>query len=446
MALPETVQYFQFDSKGNLYVYPAGSGVTGTPRLVQPGEEMVFNDETQSTYSQGLNDRSTCIEKSVNFSEEMHVPSASFIPSTQRGFNQPLDSADLKMLSNKNFAPDTMKKVHWAVKMYRDWRNYRHANGFNYIECDLDSKSSINHENLIFALVRFITEVKKVNGDDFPPKTLYDILICIQFHLETMGIYWKLLNEELFSDVHYTLDNLMKLRTQQGLGTSVKKAQILSSSDEELLWSLGLLGKESPNQLLNTLVFVLGKGCALCVGKEHHKLRAPPFNSQIRFLKDDTGTTFLRYVEDIGLKTNKGGIKQRKLEPKEVDVFPIENKERCPIEIIKFYLSLLPPNRNCSSFYLQPRKKIVPDIWFQDRPCGENRLRDTIKELCKEAKLPGFYSNHSLRSTATTKMYQSGLDEQLIQEVTGHRSVAVHSYKRTSQKQRKVASNCIFSN
>ena len=445
MASPETVQFFQFDSKGNLYVFPAGSGITGTPRLVKPGDEMVFNDDSQNLDMESTNDSGICIEESVHSSSNMQLPTASFAPSTQRGFNQPLDTDDLKKLSNKNFSPETMKKVNWAVKMYRDWRNYRHYHGFDHIECDLDSKSTITHANLIFALVRFITEVKNVDGKDFPPKTLYDILICIQFHLETMGIYWKLLNEQVFSDVRYTLDNLMKLRTEQGLGRSVKKAQILSSSDEELLWSLGLLGIQTPNQLLNTLVFVIGKGCALHAGKEYHKLRAQPFNSQFRFLKDDTGKTFLRYVEDIGMKTNKGGIKQRKLEPKEVDIFPMENKDRCPIEIIKFYLSVLPPNRNCSAFYLQPRKKYVPDIWFLDRPVGENRLRDTVKELCKEAKLPGFFSNHSLRSTATTKMYQCGLDEQLIQEVTGHRSVAVRSYKRTSQKQRKMAINCIFS-
>ena len=75
---------------------------------------------------------------------------------------------------------------------------------------------------------------------------------------------------------------------------------------------------------------------------------------------------------------------------------------------------------------------------------GVNRLRDTIKDICKTANLPGFFSNHSLRSTAATKMYQCDIDEQLIQEITGHRSLAVRSYKRTSLSQRKHASNSIF--
>ena len=67
-----------------------------------------------------------------------------------------------------------------------------------------------------------------------------------------------------------------------------------------------------------------------------------------------------------------------------------------------------------------------------------------MKELCKTAGLPGYYTNHSLRSTSATSMYQGNVDEQIIQEITGHRSLAVRSYKRTSDSQRKLASNIIF--
>ena len=127
-------------------------------------------------------------------------------------------------------------------------------------------------------------------------------------------------------------------------------------------------------------------------------------------------------------------------------MFPISNKACCPVAIISFYLSLLPANCNCSSFYLQTKKNIIPDCWFLDRPVSVNKLRDTVKELCKTAKLPGFYSNHSLRSTAATKMYHSDIYEQVIQELTGHRSIPVRSYKKTSQVQCKKACKTIFSN
>ena len=84
--------------------------------------------------------------------------------------------------------------------------------------------------------------MKKKDGTDFPGKTLYEMILCIQFHLETLGFAGKLLNENVFKDVHFTLDNMMKLHTSQGIGVQVKKAQILSNSEEELLWGSGLLG------------------------------------------------------------------------------------------------------------------------------------------------------------------------------------------------------------
>ena len=117
--------------------------------------------------------------------------------------------------------------------------------------------------SLTYALPRFITEVKKLDGSEFPSKTLYKILFCIQFDLETMGLCWKLLNDKKFSDVKFTLDNMMKLHTSQGIGTCVKQAEILSPGDEDLLWGLGLLGYHSAETLLNTVIFMVGKGFAL---------------------------------------------------------------------------------------------------------------------------------------------------------------------------------------
>ena len=290
---------------------------------------------------------------------------------------------------------------------------------------------------------QFITEVKKVDGSEYPGKTLYDIVICVQFHLETLGFAWKLLNEEGFKDVRFTLDNVMKIRTSQGIGISVKKAQVLSAREEDYLWSMGFLGTYNPEVLLNKVVFMVGKGFTLRAGKEHQVLRSPLFDSQIEFLHDNDGV-FICYTEDIGLKTNKGGIKHRKFEPKVVDLFPISDIECCPVHIIMKYLTMLPHDRSCKNFYLQPRHKFNAFSYYQDRPAGLNRIYDMVKEVCKNANLPGFYSNHSLRSTACTRMYHCDIDEQVIIEITGHKSLSVRSYKRTCKSQWQRASNCLF--
>ena len=72
--------------------------------------------------------------------------------------------------------------------------------------------------------------------------------------------------------------------------------------------------------LLNTVVFLIGKGCALRAGKEHRALRSPPFQSQFSFVRNNSGDYVIRYSEDIGTKMNKGGLKHRKVELKVVDI------------------------------------------------------------------------------------------------------------------------------
>ena len=145
----------------------------------------------------------------------------------------------------------------------------------------------------------------------------------------------------------------------------------------------------------------------------------------------------MRYREDIGLKTNRGGIKHRKIEPKSVDVYPLVSSFKCPLYIIGKYLSMLPENRTCKALYLQPLKEFTPNCWYRDRPVGVNKLQKVVKNMCKKAGLPGHYTNHSLRATAATRLYHGNFDEQLIQEVTGHRSLAVREYKRTCPQQRQ---------
>lgn len=60
--------------------------------------------------------------------------------------------------------------------------------------------------------------------------------------------------------------------------------------------------------------------------------------------------------------------------------------------------------------------------------------------ICKE----GNYSNHSLRATAITRMYDAGLQENQIMKRSGHRSVeGVRTYKRDNPNDTKVVSDVL---
>ncbi len=83
--------------------------------------------------------------------------------------------------------------------------------------------------------MRFIAEVKKLNGQEYPPKTLYEIIVCVQMHLESQGIFWKLIDDGDFVNVKFALDNVMKKQTALGFAKPARQVNVISYDDEETL-------------------------------------------------------------------------------------------------------------------------------------------------------------------------------------------------------------------
>ena len=126
-------------------------------------------------------------------------------------------------------------------------------------------------------------------------------------------------------------------------------------------------------------------------------------------------------------------------------MYPSSNSERDPVRIIKKYCNLLPDGK-CKKFYLRPCKNTLPSVWYCDAPYGINKVRTAVKEMCRQAGIVGKFSNHSLRATCATRMYENSVPEQVIKETTGHRSDCVRTYKRTSDNLKKTASATVSGN
>ena len=96
------------------------------------------------------------------------------------------------------------------------------------------------------------------------------------------------------------------------------------------------------------------------------------------------------------------------------------------------------------AFYLQPSHSMTTSCWYSRKPLGHNTLSKTVTRICKAAGIEGYKTNHSLRATSTSRLYHSGVDEQMVMEMTGHRSIdVVRSYKRTSEGQREALSDVL---
>jgi hypothetical protein len=65
----------------------------------------------------------------------------------------------------------------------------------------------------------------------------------------------------------------------------------------------------------------------------------------------------------------------------------------------------------------------------------------------KEGGYQGYYTNHSLRVSTATRLFDKCVDEQLIMARTGHSSTdGVRAYKRTSVKLQELTSDVLNGN
>lgn len=109
------------------------------------------------------------------------------------------------------------------------------------------------------------------------------------------------------------------------------------------------------------------------------------------------------------------------------------------ISIYKQYLSHRPIIKNVESgmqrFYLRPLAHATGNVWFTPYPLGDHAIGKSIKTMATNAKIEGYFTAHSLRATLATRLYHRSCDEQLISEITGHRSNSIREYKRTCDAQ-----------
>ena len=200
-----------------------------------------------------------------------------------------------------------------------------------------------------------------------------------------------------------------------------------------MLWHRGLLGDPSSQVLLDTMVYYCGLYFALRTGKEHRQLRNSP--CQIEVVERSGEKAYLWYTEDVS-KNHQGGLNGRKVKPKVV----LHHANPLTVALCDSFgstgntvhqmLRQVPSTSETHSDLLVLVTTSGPhhsgeDDWMKLQECW-------------------YRTNHSLRLTSVTRLYQSGVDEQLVMERTGHRSLdRVRSYKRTSDSQREALSDIL---
>ena len=155
------------------------------------------------------------------------------------------------------------------------------------------------------------------------------------------------------------------------------------------------------------------------------------------------------YTENVS-KNRIGTFKQLHVPNKIVPLYRCpEAGEHCPTHILDMYFSKLPKEALADDiFFFRPLENVLTDSmspWYSGaQPIGKNTLEHKLSRMCALAGIEGRVTNHSLRATSATQMYEMGVPEKIIQERTGHRSLeALRVYERTNTHQQETASNIL---
>ena len=104
----------------------------------------------------------------------------------------------LELLKKNQMKKRSETKMLWGVRTFQEWHENKLNDISSYDEkifnTNLDDLSTITKSNLEYCMCIFIAEVTKVNGTDYPGKTLYQLTVSIQNFLNERGIDWKLVD------------------------------------------------------------------------------------------------------------------------------------------------------------------------------------------------------------------------------------------------------------
>ena len=176
---------------------------------------------------------------------------------------------------------------------------------------------------------------------------------------------------------------------------------------------------------------------SLYFGKRGRENQREMKKSMLRLRNTGAGEEYFELNKDkpgtVLLSKNHTGCLDGTEDHSDGKIFAISNSPRCPVKVIKAYLSHLNPDMEAlfqrpkvPSSKFDPNKTI---IWYEKKVLGHNTLDNMLRNMSERAGISPYYTNHSLRATTVTVLSSNNVETQKIKAVTGHRSdTSIESY------------------
>ena len=385
----------------------------------------------------------------------------SFVYSTQKEacdldddrFSQLVEELELNERKDSRIPINTRYNSCWALNVWRDWAIWRNGK----MAMDLSSKNQQRRYKRVpllesrrpdddefgYWLCRFVNEIKKQDGTDYPARTIWKICCGIQRALREDDKMLHIFDEAnpSYDEFLKQIDARMKELTAAGVGIEPERADPISKKDEEQLWNTNTINLTTSQGLSNGVFFYACKLFGLRGMDEHTELMAEQFT-----IKYDEEAFLEKLMFKGGTcKTYHGGLKDLKYEPKKIEQYSDPRNDRCVVNLFKIYLQHIPPK---GRFYRRPILSTsgakIPR--FSVQALGKNKMKVMIKSMCLQAgiNLEGKkLTNHSGKVTCCTSLFDDEFDDSVVRSRSGHTSTAVNLYKRQTVGIKKKVSGCL---
>lgn len=222
-----------------------------------------------------------------------------------------------KEIKEKNVlaVPKKTRNVNeWSVKVWAEWAKYRNTQAVTLFEPGYPIPEDIgllDDDLLNYWGQRFVMEIKRKDGAEYPPNTLHQLVCGLQRYLKNDcgKVYVNLMKEGgQFNDFRKSLDTKMKELHAVGIGCKKSSSDPVTMTDEITLWETGVFTVDKAVGLSNAVFYYNGKLFGFRGFQEHVSCQA----SQFEILFDQERQ--LRYIQFTPgqRKKSQGGLKGRK--------------------------------------------------------------------------------------------------------------------------------------
>ena len=298
--------------------------------------------------------------------------------------------------SSEALSKHTLQSTKWAINVWNTWASQKNnrleqAKSSHPKIPTIPELSKVKSEDLDIFLSEFISEVRRFDGEMYPPDSLMVLCAGVQRFLREDGNRPDLSfldgYDKDYPKFQSALGQVVKDLQDRGIGTVKRKADTFNQEMEKELWNKGVLSFHSPKGLSRAVYFYITKGFWLRSRGDHRNLLV----EDLHFGADNYG----QYVElaQRYYHPKKEQTVARKSQP--VRHYNVDQKICKVFAVLSYYCKLIPPH---GPLYRKPIEERLDGktALFGSAAIGVHALERIPSELATEAGFDGYFTSRSV--------------------------------------------------